>query len=130
HEGGDVACRQLLERRHDTLGIALLDVRVRIDDRLVHELGQWLVRSFRVGRELVEVRADLPGGCCGLIRVAATATVRREERLTRCLLLNRPDDRLRERVRRSLAPACSDDEHEQAGDEKNGGSTTHGARVY
>src|SRR5205814_204764 len=81
--------RQGTEVGHHALWEALLDVGIRIDDRLVDERRQRLARRLRVALQLVEVGADHPGRSRSLQRVTrATAVVverllaRRERRGT------------------------------------------------
>src|SRR2546421_4382834 len=66
-------------RRHDALREALLDVGVRVDDRLADERVERLSGPLRLGGELVEVRADLAGCVRRFQRVARVAAVAREE---------------------------------------------------
>ena len=52
-------------RRHHALRVARLDVGVRVHDRLPDERLERLARLLRLGRELIEVGADLPGRAGG-----------------------------------------------------------------
>src|SRR6476646_11894571 len=81
-EGVELRLRaRLPERlRHHALRVAGLHVGVRVDDRLVDESGERLLRLLRVRDEVVEVRPDLARRAGGAQRVAARAAVRIEDR--------------------------------------------------
>src|SRR5438552_5002236 len=75
HQRGELRLRQRRPERlrHDALRIPGLNVRVRVDDRLVDERGERLVRLLRVRDELVQIRPDRPRRLCCGERVAARA---------------------------------------------------------
>src|SRR4051812_9965729 len=72
-EGVELRLRQRLPEcpRHDVLLVAGLGVGVRVDDRLVDERPERLVRRLCVRDEVVEVRPDLARRVGGAQRVAA-----------------------------------------------------------
>src|SRR5216117_2997755 len=117
--------QRLVRLWHDTLralslagGRALLaDVLVRVDDRLAYERVERLLRLLRIIRELVEIRADLPARVRpgGRVGVARAATLIEEHRLAGRLLLDRADDRLRDRLLGALTPAACEREHDHEG---------------
>src|SRR5205807_4298388 len=82
HERVELRLRNRLPERlgHHALRVAGLDVRVRVDDRLVDERLERLVRLLRVHDELVEIRPDGAGRVRGRERMAARAAVRVEDR--------------------------------------------------
>src|SRR5262249_30453393 len=78
-EGVELLVGDARERRHDVLRIPRLHVTIRIDDRLLDELVERLVRRLRVLRKLVEIRADLAGRAGGLEGVASRTLVLLED---------------------------------------------------
>lgn len=107
-------------RRHHARRVALREIGLRVDDRLLDEGGERHVVGRRVRcRRGVEVRADRPVRAGGSERVARRAAARGEERLTRrdvgaarrgrcrsgrCRRRGRPDrDRVRDHLRRLRA---------------------------
>src|SRR5260221_8708581 len=75
HESVDLLRRERLaeRRRHHALLEAGDEIRVRIDDRLLHIGGERLPGLRGVGRQVVEVRPDLAAGSGRLERMAAAA---------------------------------------------------------
>src|SRR5205814_7716074 len=74
--------QRLSEVRHHTRRIALLDVRVRLRDRLPGECGERLGRLPRVRPQLVEVGTRRAGRLRGGERVTTVATFLVEQRKT------------------------------------------------
>src|SRR6185503_18845567 len=97
--------------RHDVLA-GILDRRLRV------LLLCPSVRLLRVGGEVVEVGPDLAVRAGRLVRMAAAAAVRREERLARGRARGRlrdgSDDRLRERLDDLCLAAAGERERQQA----------------
>src|SRR5947209_6941388 len=85
----EVRGRQLAVRLGHQVLEALLDVRARVDDRLVHELGEWFLRLLRVLRQLVEVGTDGALRARGGVGVTRGAAIADEESFARRLLLPR-----------------------------------------
>src|SRR5947209_19560536 len=82
YEGVELLLRDRLAegRGHDVLRVAGRDVCVRVGDRRPDERRERLLRALRLGRQLVEVRADLAGRARRAERVAGRPPVVLEDR--------------------------------------------------